>query len=188
MVTGRCPPRKQKGVGRPRAKLWSLVLGGLTVGSMVISGRGWATGAEPSSAPKTDQELLAFSLDVQGCIGVVQVLKRTMDSGPHGEYTEFLDVKPLRWFSGTCGTAKLRLYSQPHASFGFMSTEDWEVGPRDTVIVVTYRDKNRSYVSQTPHTLWNGLAKATPERIQFLEANVPRILDSLSHAPRDTTR
>jgi hypothetical protein len=69
-----------------------------------------------------------------------------------------------------------------------MSTGDWEVGARDTVIVLTYRDKSRTYVSQTPHTLWNGLAKATPERIQFLDENVPRILDSLSHVAPDTTR
>ena len=141
-----------------------------------------------AEAPPRDEDLLAFSLKIQGCVGVVQVLKRTMDSGPHGEYTEFLDVKPMRWFSGTCGMAKLHLYAQPHAAFGFLSTGDWEVGPPDTVIVFTYQDKKRSYVSQTPHTLWNGLAKATPEKIQFLEANVPRLLDSLASAPRDSTK
>ena len=165
-----------------------MALSGLTIGTwMMLPGRGSA-GAEPALPPMSDEQLLAFSLSIEGCVGVVQVLKRTMDSGPHGEYTEFLDVKPMRWFSGTCGTAKLRLYSQPHSSFGFMSTGDWEVGPRDTVIVFTYHEKNRSYVSQTPHTLWQGLARATPERIQFLETNIPRMLDSLSLGRRDTTR
>jgi hypothetical protein len=149
---------------------------------------GAVSGAESTPVPRTDEELLAFSLRIQGCAGVVQVLKRTVDSGPGGEYSEYLDVKPIRWFSGTCANAKLRLYSQPHSPFGFMSTGDWEPGPRDTVIVFTYREKNRSFVSQTPHTLWNGLARATPERLQFLEANVPRILDSLSSARRDSTR
>ena len=161
-------------------------IGVLAMGLMLWAA-GWA-GAKAPPAPKTDEELLAISLSIEGCVGVVQVLKRTIDSGPHGEYTEFLDVKPMRWFSGSCGTAKLRLYSQPHSSFGFMSTGDWEVGPRDTVIVFIYREKTRSFVSQTPHTLWNGLAKATPERLQFLDANAPRILDSLSHVARDTTR
>jgi hypothetical protein len=166
-------------------------LGGLAtsvLGLVLFAAAG--AGGEPARAPvpKTDEELLAFSLRIEGCVGVVQVLKRTIDSGPHGEYTEFLDVKPMRWFAGACATAKLRLYSQPQSSFGFLSTGDWEVGPRDTVVVFTYRDRNKTYVSQTPHTLWNGLAKATPERIQFLDANVPRILDSLSHVTPDTTR
>ena len=161
-------------------------LGVLAMGLALLAA-GWA-GAEAPPVPKSDEELLAFSLRIEGCVGVVQVLKRTMDSGPHGEYTEFLDVKPMRWFAGSCGTQKLRLYSPPQSSFGFMSTGDWEVGARDTVIVLTYRDKSRTYVSQTPHTLWNGLAKATPERLQFLEANVPRLLDSLSHVARDTLR
>src|SRR5262245_62292367 len=125
---------------------------------LMLFASGPAPGVEPAPAGKSDAELLAFSLQIQGCVGVVQVLKRTVDSGPHGEYTEYLDVKPLRWFSGTCAAAKTRLYSQPHAAFGFLSTGDWEVGARDTVIVFTYRDKKRSYVSQTPHTLWNGLA------------------------------
>lgn len=143
--------------------------------------------AGPPPAP-SDEDLLAFSLKIQGCVGVVQVLKRTVDAGEGGEYTEYLDVKPMRWFSGTCAMAKTRLYSRPHSQFGFLSTGDWEVGPRDTVIVFTYRDKNRSYISQTPHTLWNGLAKATPEKTAFLEANVPRILDSLASAPRDSKK
>jgi len=154
---------------------------------LLLAAATWASD-EPTLPPMDDEQQLAFSLRIEGCVGVVQVLKRTIDAGPHGEYTEFLDVKPMRWFSGACGTQKLRLYSQPHSAFGFLSTGDWEVGARDTVIVFTYHDKNRSYVSQTPHTLWNGLAQATPEKIQFLEANVPRMLDSLAHAPRDTTR
>jgi len=164
----------------------------------VVAALGWllfvvgsVIGAENPPAPKTDEELLAFSLSIEGCVGVVQVLKRTVDSGSDGDYTEFLDVKPIRWLSGTCGsskTAKLRLYSRPHSSFGFMSTGDWEVAPRDTVIVFTYHDRNRSYVSQTPHTLWHGLAKATPEKIHFLESNIPRILESDSLGRRDTTR
>jgi len=149
---------------------------------LVVAVAGWA------DAPPSDEDLLAFSLKIEGCVGVVQVLKRTVDSGLSGEYTEYLDVKPMRWFSGTCTMAKTRLYSRPHSAFGFLSTGDWEVGPPDTVIVFTYHDKKRSYVSQTPHTLWNGLTKATPERIEFLEANVPRILDSLSSAPHDSTR
>ena len=159
--------------------------------SLLLVAAGWVSATETPPVPKTDEELLAFSLNIEGCVGVVQVLKRTMDSGPHGEYTEFLDVKPIRWLSGTCGTAKaakLHLYAQPHSPFGFMSTGDWEVAARDTVIVFTYRDKSRTYVSQTPHTLWHGLARATPEKIQFLETNIPRMLDSLSAARRDTTR
>jgi hypothetical protein len=116
------------------------------------------------------------------------VIRRTIDHGKDGEYTEYLDVKPIRWFSGTCGTAKTRLYSIPHSAFGFLSTGDWEVGARDTVIVFTYHDQGRSFVAQTPHTLWRGLAKATPERIQFLEANVPRIVAGDSLGRRDTTR
>lgn len=167
-------------------KFLALLVCGLTLrGAMALAG------AEPVLPPKTDEELLAFSLSIEGCVGVVQVLKRTVDSGADGDYTEFLDVKPIRWLSGTCGsskTAKLRLYSRPHSSFGFMSTGDWEVAPRDTVIVFTYHDRNRSYVSQTPHTLWHGLAKATPEKIQFLESNIPRILESDSLGRRDTTR
>src|SRR5215831_9628748 len=146
-----------------------------------------ATG-EPALPPMSDEQQLAFSLSIEGCVGVVQVLKRTVDSGSDGDYTEFLDVKPMRWFTGTCGTAKMHLYSRPHSSFGFLSTGDWEVGPPDTVIVFTYRDKKKTYVSQTPHTLWNGLAKATPEKIQFLEANVAHILDSLSAIRRGTKR
>lgn len=159
--------------------------------SLLLFAAAWVSAAEAPPVPKTDEELLAFSLSIEGCVGVVQVLKRTMDSGPHGEYTEFLDVKPIRWLSGTCGTAKaakLRLYAQPHSPFGFLSTGDWEVAPRDTVIVFTYHERNRSYVSQTPHTLWHGLAKATPEKLQFLETNIPRMLDSLSAARRDSTR
>jgi hypothetical protein len=54
------------------------------------------------------------------------------------------------------------------------------VGVHDTVIVFAYLDKGRAFISQSPFTLWNGLAPATPERIQFLEANVPRILKSQS--------
>lgn len=149
---------------------------------LLLAAAGWA------DAPPSDEDLLAFSLKIEGCIGVVQVLHRTVDSGLSAEYTEYLDVKPLRWFSGTCTMAKTRLYSRPHSAFGFLSTGDWEVGPPDTVIVFTYHDKKRSYVSQTPHTLWSGLAKATPEKIAFLEANVPRILDSLATVPRDSTR
>ena len=156
--------------------------------SLLLVAAGWVSATETAPVPKTDEELLAFSLNIEGCVGVVQVLKRTVDSGPDGDYTEFLDVKPIRWLSGTCGTAKTRLYSRPHSSFGFMSTGDWEVAPHDTVIVFTYREKNRSFVSQTPHTLWNGLAKATPARIRFLETNIPRLLDSLSFGRRDTTR
>lgn len=156
--------------------------------AMMVPGRCGAAGGGAPLVGLSDEDLLAFSLDIQGCVGVVQVLKRTVDSGSDGDYTEFLDVKPIRWLSGTCGTAKTRLYSRPHSSFGFMSTGDWEVAPHDTVIVFAYREKNRSYVSQTPHTLWHGLAKATPERIQFLERNIPRILDSLSFGRRDTTR
>jgi len=167
-------------------KFLAVLICGLTLlGAMALAG------AENPPVPKTDEELLAFSLSIEGCVGVVQVLKRTMDSGPHGEYTEFLDVKPIRWLSGTCGTAKaakLRLYAEPHSPFGFLSTGDWEVAARDTVIVFTYHDRNRSYVSQTPHTLWHGLAKATPEKLQFLESNIPRILESDSLGRRDTTR
>jgi hypothetical protein len=174
----RCDSRGRRA---SRGKLWALILGGLTLGTS------WA-GGQPAPVPKTDEELLAFSLGIEGCVGVVRVLRRSVDSGPHGEYTEFLDVRPLRWFSGTCGTGKLRLYSQPHSSFGFLSTGDWEVGPRDTVIVLTYSEKGRTFVSQTPHTLWKGLARATPERIQFLEANVPRILERGSPGRWDSTR
>jgi hypothetical protein len=163
-----------------RWKAWALVLGALTLGAaIVIAGPGSATSWPPALAPLSDEDLLAFSLSIQDCIGVVEVLRRTPDAGQDGEYVEYLDVRPLRWFSGTCGgTTKLRLYSLPHSGFGFMSTGDWEVGPRDTVIVVAYRDKSRSVVSQTTHTLWQGLARATPERIQFLDSNVPRILES----------
>jgi hypothetical protein len=170
------------------ARRWTfnaVVFSALALASMMP---GWGGAASAPPLPKTDEELLAFSLSIEGCVGVVKVLRRTVDSGPHGEYTEFLDVRPMRWFSGACGTAKLRLYAQPQSAFGFMSTGDWEVGPPDTVIVFTYREKNRSYVSQTPHTLWRGLARATPERIEFLEANVPRILESLSFGRRDSTR
>jgi len=161
------------------------MLGMLAV--MLVAPAG-AIGAESTPAPKSDEEMLAFSLDIQGCVGVVQVLKRTIDSGPDGNYTEFLDVRPIRWFTGTCGTAKMRLYSLPHSTFGFLSTGEWEVNARDTVIVFTYSDKRRTYVSQTPHTLWYGLARATPDRIQFLETNVPRILESRSLGRRDSTR
>jgi hypothetical protein len=166
-----------------RLSVIALGLLGLALGAPVR-----ATGPESPPAAKSDEELLAFSLNIEGCIGVVQVLRRTIDSGPHGQYTEYLDVKPIRWLSGTCGTAKTRLYSAPHSAFGFMSTGDWEVGARDTVIVFTYRDKGRSFVAQTPHTLWRGLARATPERIQFLETNVPRLLEGDSLGRRDTTR
>ena len=161
------------------------MLGMLAV--MLVAPAG-AIGAESTPAPKSDEEMLAFSLDIQGCVGVVQVLKRTIDSGPDGDYTEFLDVRPIRWFTGACGTAKMRLYSLPHSTFGFLSTGEWEVNARDTVIVFTYGDKRRTYVSQTPHTLWYGLARATPDRIQFLETNVPRILESRSLGRRDSTR
>ena len=149
---------------------------------------GPAKGANPVPAPKSDEELLAFSLNIDGCIGVVQVLKRTIDSSPDGDYAEFLDVKPIRWLSGACGTAKMRLYSLPHSSFGFLSTDEWQVSARDTVIVFTYRDKKRSYVAQTPHTLWHGLANATPERVQFLETNIPRIRESQALGRRDSTK
>lgn len=163
-------------------------IGTVVAGFLLLVAAGSVRGGEPTLPPMSDEQLLAFSLDIQGCVGVAQVLKRTVDSGADGDYAEFLDVKPIRWFSGTCGTAKTRLYSRPHSSFGFMSTGDWEVAPHDTVIVFTYREKNRSYVSQTPHTLWHGLARATPERIRFLETNIPRLLDSLSSGRRDTTR
>ena len=161
-----------------RGKFAALVFTGLLIGMAMIPG--WCGAASWSAplAPLSDEDLLAFSVSIQDCIGVAEVLRRTVDSGPDGEYTEYLDVRPLRWFSGSCDTKKLRLYSLPHSSFGFLSTGDWEVGPRDTVIVVVYRDNGRSYVSQTTHTLWKGLARATPERIQFLESNVPRIQES----------
>jgi hypothetical protein len=130
--------------------------------------------------PLSDEDLLGLSLSNHDCIGVVEVMRRAFDSGQDGESSEYLDVRPIRWFSGSCGTAKMRLHAAPYSAFGFLSTGDWEVGPRDTVIVFTYRQKNMTLVSQTPYTLWNGLARATPERIQFLEANVPRIRDSQS--------
>ena len=157
------------------------------LGVMLMAPAG-AFGAESTPAPKSDEEMLAFSLDIQGCVGVVQVLKRTIDSRPDGDYAEFLDVKPIRWLSGACGTAKMRLYSLPHSSFGFLSTDEWQVSARDTVIVFTYRDKKRSYVAQTPHTLWHGLANATPERVQFLETNIPRIRESQALGRRDSTK
>jgi hypothetical protein len=136
-----------------------------------------ASGA-PALMPTSEEDQLRFSIDNQDCVGVVVVLKRTIDSGAGGEYTEFLDVRPLRWFTGTCGTKKLRLYALPHTSSGFLSTGTWEVAAHDTVVVVAYHEKGRAFVSQTPHSLWHGLAPATPERIQFLEANVPRLIDS----------
>lgn len=161
---------------------------GMSLLGLVLVAPRWAIGAASTPAPKSDEELLAYSLNIKGCVGVVQVLKRTIDSGPDGDYAEFLDVRPIRWFSGACVTAKMRLYSLPHSSFGFLSTSDWEVSPRDTVIVFTYSDKHRTYIAQTPHTLWYGLAKATPERIQFLETNVRRILESQSLGRRDSTK
>jgi hypothetical protein len=94
-------------------KFLAVLICGLTLlGAMALAG------AENPPVPKTDEELLAFSLSIEGCVGVVQVLKRTVDSGSDGDYTEFLDVKPIHWLSGTCGsskTAKLRLYSRPHS-------------------------------------------------------------------------
>ena len=163
-----------------RRKCWAIVLSGLMFGMvMAIPGR-CETSSWPSTlVPLSDEDLLGINLSWQDCVGVVQVLRRTL-GGADGEYAEYLDVKPIRWFSGTCGMAKLRLYSLPHSAFGFLSTGDWEVGPRDTVIVVAYRQQGRTFVSQTPHSLWRGLARATPERIRFLEANVPRILESQS--------
>ena len=161
---------------------------GMSLLGLALVAPHWASGAPSTPAPKTDEELLAFSLNIRGCVGVVQVLKRTIDRSPDGDYAEFLDVKPIRWFSGACGTAKMRLYSLRHSSFGFLSTSDWEPSARDTVIVFTYADKNRTYVSQTPHTLWYGLALATPERIQFLETNVPRILESQAPSRPDSTK
>jgi hypothetical protein len=77
-------------------------------------------------------------------------------------------------------TSKLRLYAAPWSSFGFLSTGQWEVGAHDTVIVVTYHQKGRMVVSQSPYSLWDGLTPATPERTQFLESNVPRVQASQS--------
>jgi len=162
-----------------RWKFWAIVFSGLMIGmAMTLPGRCEGASWSPPLVPLSDEDLLGFSLSIQDCIGVVEVLRRTPDSGADGDYAEYLDVRPLRWFAGSCGTKKLRLYSLPHSSFGFLSTGDWEVGPRDTVVVVVYRENGRSFVSQTAHTLWQGLARATPERIQFLESNVPRIVES----------
>jgi hypothetical protein len=68
--------------------------------------------------PLSDEDLLAFNLSTGDCIGVVEVLRRALDSGPDAEYSEYLDIRPIRWFSGTRGTSKLRLYSPPYQSFG----------------------------------------------------------------------
>jgi hypothetical protein len=156
----------------------ALALIGMLLAGVAASAAPDATASIPPPLATTDADKLALSLSWQDCIGVVVVLKRTIDSGSGGEYTEFLDVRPLRWFTGTCVTKKLRLYALPHTSSGFLSTGTWEVGARDTVVVVAYHEKGRAFVSQTPHTLWHGLAPATPERIQFLEANVPRLLEN----------
>src|SRR5262245_23845223 len=123
---GREPARGDRGRGGLVLKFSALVFPVIVLGTvMMFAGPGGATSWPPALAPLTDEVLLEWDLSGPGCVGVVEVRRRAPESGPDGEYTEYLDVRPIRWFAGTCRTAKVRLFAPPYHPFGFLSTGRW---------------------------------------------------------------